>query len=224
MANCTFSVFYSTLLHLPHLRSTIFGWYRDDRFPFPGPGEYLHKYYWPVVPTGRSFGRISQKGQNKKWSGRTNLRPNFLSILNKKGRKRDANFLKSVSLLLSSLILGKSKNYYYLQITQTKIVFFFSPNSFKKWNYFLQRPNFSSELAEKKFSKELATLLLTNFYHLKNYSELEKWSQLLLDKWSFACGQWGKPSPGGDRPPAGGQEHQRPLARSGTNQGQGPAA
>jgi hypothetical protein len=29
------------------------------------------------VANSRKFGRISQKGPNKKWSGRTNLRPNF---------------------------------------------------------------------------------------------------------------------------------------------------
>jgi hypothetical protein len=48
-------------------------------------------------------------------------------------------------------------------LTQTKMVFFLSPNSFKKLkftrgkNFFPQRPNFSSGLAEK-FSKKLATL------------------------------------------------------------------
>ncbi len=38
--------------------------------------------------TGRFFGRTSQKGPNKKWSGgRTILLPNFWPILNKKGPK-----------------------------------------------------------------------------------------------------------------------------------------
>jgi hypothetical protein len=40
-----------------------------------------------MLPTGRLFGRISKKGPNKKWSGRTNLRPDFGQYLNKKGRK-----------------------------------------------------------------------------------------------------------------------------------------
>jgi hypothetical protein len=30
-----------------------------------------------LLPTGRLFGRVSQKGPKKKWSGRTILRPNF---------------------------------------------------------------------------------------------------------------------------------------------------
>jgi hypothetical protein len=30
-----------------------------------------------VLPAGRLFGRVSEKGPKKKWSGRTILRPNF---------------------------------------------------------------------------------------------------------------------------------------------------
>ncbi len=57
-----------------------------------------------LLPTGRMFGRISQKGPNKKWSGRTAAE--FWTKMVEKG----PNFKKIVSLL----------------------VFFLSPNSFKK--------------------------------------------------------------------------------------------
>jgi hypothetical protein len=40
-----------------------------------------------VLPTGRIFGRISQKEPNKKWSGRTNPATELWPILNKKSRK-----------------------------------------------------------------------------------------------------------------------------------------
>jgi hypothetical protein len=33
--------------------------------------------HWPVLPTSRLFGRITQNGQNKNWLGGTNLWPNF---------------------------------------------------------------------------------------------------------------------------------------------------
>jgi hypothetical protein len=53
-------------------------------------------------------------------------------ILNKKGRK-GPNFTEIVTLLLSYLVLGKCpRNIVIFPLTQTKIVFFLNPNSFKK--------------------------------------------------------------------------------------------
>ncbi len=94
--------------------------------------------------------------------GPDNSAVEFLPIL-KRGPKRGQIFTKLFPPL-SSLILGKyPRNIIIFPLTQTKIVFFFSPNYFKKgkllgdWIFFLQQPNFSSGLAEK-FCKELATL------------------------------------------------------------------
>ena len=47
-----------------------------------------------LLPTGRMFGRISQIGPNKKWSGRTNLRPNFGRFWTKRIEK-GPNFKKN---------------------------------------------------------------------------------------------------------------------------------
>jgi hypothetical protein len=41
----------------------------------------------PGLPTGRFFGRKTQKGPNKNISGRTNLRPNFGRIFPKRAKK-----------------------------------------------------------------------------------------------------------------------------------------
>jgi hypothetical protein len=105
-----------------------------------------------VLPTSRLFGRISQKGPNKKWRGQTNLR----QILNEKGQQ-GAELKKFFSLLLSSLILGlilgKFKKYYYSH--RQKIVIFLSPNSFKKW------PNFSSWTGRKVLQRVGNTALCT---------------------------------------------------------------
>jgi hypothetical protein len=105
------------------------------------------------------FDHISQKRSNKKRSGQTILRQN-LADFGQKG----LNINKIISLLLSSLFLGKCpRNIFIFPLTQTKIVFFLSPNFFKKGkllggpNFFLQRLNFASGLAEK-FCQELATL------------------------------------------------------------------
>jgi hypothetical protein len=39
----------------------------------------------PALPTSQLFSRLTQKGPNKKWSGRTNLQPNFGRFFTKKG-------------------------------------------------------------------------------------------------------------------------------------------
>jgi hypothetical protein len=75
-----------------------------------------------VLSIGRLFGRIIQKGQNKKVERPDKSAAKFWPILNKKGL---------VSLLLSSLILGKFKKYYFPFHTD-KYSDFLMPNSFKK--------------------------------------------------------------------------------------------
>jgi hypothetical protein len=61
-----------------------------------------------------------------------NFAAEYWLILNKKGRK-GPNFTKIVTLLLSYLILGRCpRNIVIFPLTQTKIVFFLNPNSFKK--------------------------------------------------------------------------------------------
>ncbi len=63
------------------------------------------------------------------------LQPIFLADFEQKGLKRakTGELKKNVSLLLSSLILGKClRNIVIFPLTQIKIVFFLSPNSFKK--------------------------------------------------------------------------------------------
>jgi hypothetical protein len=102
-------------------------WFSPQKSWFTGPCA--------VMPTDRLFGRRSQKGPNKKLSGRTILRPNFGRFWTKRAEK-GPNFNKIVSLLLSSLFLGKCpRNIVILPLTQIKIVFFLSPNSFKEENY-----------------------------------------------------------------------------------------
>jgi hypothetical protein len=65
-----------------------------------------------VLLTGRILGRITQKGPNKKCTGQTNVRPNFCWFCTERA-KRVANSVTFDFLLLFSLILGKSKEYYY---------------------------------------------------------------------------------------------------------------
>ncbi len=62
----------------------------------------------PALPTSQLFGRLTQKGPNKKWSVLTNLQPNFSRFCTEKGQ----TFRKYVFNLLFSLVLGKSKKYY----------------------------------------------------------------------------------------------------------------
>jgi hypothetical protein len=84
-----------------------------------------------VLPTGRLFGRISQKGPNK--SGAAGQFCGRILADFERSAEKGPNFEKIVSLLLSSLFLGKRpRNIVIFPLTQTKIVFFFSPNSFKK--------------------------------------------------------------------------------------------
>ncbi len=84
-----------------------------------------------VLPIGRKFGRISQKGLNKKWSGRT-----ILADFEHKGPKKGPNFNKIVSLLWFSLILGKCpRNIVIFQLTQTITVFSLTQIPSKRENY-----------------------------------------------------------------------------------------
>ncbi len=111
------------------------------------------------------FGRISQKGPNKRWIRLEILRPNFGRFLTKKAEK-GPNFNKTVSLLLSSLFIGKCpRNIVIFPLTKANICcVFLKPKFLQKGkinegpNFFPQLPNSSSGLAEK-FCKELATLL-----------------------------------------------------------------
>jgi hypothetical protein len=70
----------------------------------------VHIFYSSVLPTGRLFSRISHKGPFKRWSGWTNLRPNFGRFWTKRAEK-GLNFKDIVSLLVFSLILGKSEQF-----------------------------------------------------------------------------------------------------------------
>jgi hypothetical protein len=93
--------------------------------------------------TGQLFRHKSQKVPNKKWSGRTNLRPNFGQFWTK-GPKR-GRLKKNCFLLLSSLILGKyKKSKTFPTHTVTKIVLFLFPNSFNKWKLLGDRISFLS--------------------------------------------------------------------------------
>jgi hypothetical protein len=79
-----------------------------------------------------------------------------LPILNEKGPKRGRTFKKFVSLLLSSLILGRSKKYYYFPIHTDKnsvSVFLNLSKSENYWgtDFFSLAAEFSSGLAERKF-------------------------------------------------------------------------
>ncbi len=68
-----------------------------------------------VLPTGRLFGRLSQKEQNKKWIGRINLRPKsgqFCTEKGGKGAEKGQISRKCILTSLLTLILGKSKKYY----------------------------------------------------------------------------------------------------------------
>jgi hypothetical protein len=87
-----------------------------------------------VLPTGRLFGRITQKRPNKKWSGRTNLLLRFGRLCTERAERRP-NFW---SLFFLPKCLQKSEN-------QCGAGFFPQPQ------------NFSVGLA-RKFSQELATL------------------------------------------------------------------
>ncbi len=66
-----------------------------------------------------------------------------------------------------SLILGKSKKYYFFPLTQTKIVFFLSPNYFKKW-----------KLLEKQFFLHSVRIFLLDW--LK--SSPKSWQHCTLSK------------------------------------------
>jgi hypothetical protein len=97
-----------------------------------------HVYRWAVLPMGRLFDRISQKGPNKKCSGRTNLRPNFVRFWTKRAEKG--------AELFPPLLLSNSREVQEIfPLTQTNI-FFLSANSFKKWIY--RRTEFFSSAAE----------------------------------------------------------------------------
>ncbi len=96
--------------------------------------------------------------KNKKWIGRTihNSAAVFWQIWTKRAQK-GPKLNKIDSLLLPFLIQGKCpRNIFIFPLTQTKIVFFFSPNSFRKENYwrtefFLsRRSNFSSVCIGRK--------------------------------------------------------------------------
>jgi hypothetical protein len=85
-----------------------------------------------TVANGRLFGRITQKGPNKKKSGRTKkLWMNFGRFWTK-GREL---LKKLVFFLLFSLFLCKSKKYYtFPKQVDTDNEIFMSPNAFKKSN------------------------------------------------------------------------------------------
>ncbi len=76
----------------------------------------------------------------------------ILADFEQKGPKRGR---KIVSVLLSSIILGKFEKYYFLTHTDKKTVFFLKPKFLQKVkitmgsNFFPQRPNFSFGLADR---------------------------------------------------------------------------
>ncbi len=114
-----------------------------------------------MLPASRLFGRISQKGPNKKWSGQTVLRPNFGRFCTKSA-KNGPNFIKKkFTLLLSSLFLVKYKKYCNFPTHTDEN----SPDSFKMGKLrgdrfvFLSGRIFSSGRCEKLWT-EMATLLV----------------------------------------------------------------
>jgi hypothetical protein len=60
---------------------------------------------WPIVRLHKS------KRAEKKWSGRTNLRPNFRRFRTEKAEKGQT-FRKCILTSLFTLILGRSRKYY----------------------------------------------------------------------------------------------------------------
>ncbi len=71
-----------------------------------------------VLPTGRLFGRLSQKGPNKRGAA-GHFCGRILADFERSAEK-GPNFEKIVSLLLSSLVLGKRpRNIVILPLTQT---------------------------------------------------------------------------------------------------------
>ncbi len=97
----------------------------------PSPG----KPNQTSVSIGRLFDCIGQKGPNKKWSRRKNLRPNFGRFEQKEPKRG-----RTLKKLFPPLIHSYSREVQELLLfshshTQTKIVFFWSLNSFKSENY-----------------------------------------------------------------------------------------
>ncbi len=75
---------------------------------------------WPVLPTGRLFCCISQKGPNKKYEWPGNCAAEFWLMLTEKWPM----FNKIIPLLLSYLILEKSpRNIVIFALTRTKTIF-----------------------------------------------------------------------------------------------------
>jgi hypothetical protein len=115
----------------------------------PPPLQVLPRGGESMLSIGRLFGRIIQKGQNKKVEQSVKSAAKFWLILDKKG----LNFKKIVYPLLSSLILGKFKKYYF-PFNSEKYSVFLMPKFFQKtgnyWgpNFFPQLLNFSSGLAD----------------------------------------------------------------------------
>ncbi len=80
------------------------------------------------LTVGWLFGRISQKGQHKKRSGQTILWPNFGWFWTKRGWILTKLFPSSYPFYF----WGSVQEIFLFAHSQTKIVFFLSPNSFKK--------------------------------------------------------------------------------------------
>jgi hypothetical protein len=119
-----------------------------------------------VLPTGRIFGRLTQKGPNKKQSDRTNC-GRILAAIVQKGLKRGRTSRKFVFLLFLSRHLEKSKKCFTIPTDTDKdnfVLLLEAKNAFNQGkcmgtDFFPQRPNFSAELA-RKVCQEFATLII----------------------------------------------------------------
>jgi hypothetical protein len=85
-----------------------------------------------MLPIGRVFGRITKKVPTKKWSGRIKCGL-VLSDFEQKGPNRGQTLENFVSILLSSLILGKIKKYYSFSINTDKNSVFLKPKCPQKY-------------------------------------------------------------------------------------------
>ncbi len=133
------------------------GWVVGVRRTGGGEGAAPASPSLSVLPTSWLFGRLSQTGPNKKWSGRPMLRPNFGWSWTKRAKKGpNCN---------PSLILGKCPRIIVIfPCTQTKNSVFLEPKFLQKgkllgdWIFVLGGRIFFSGLAEN-LCKELATLV-----------------------------------------------------------------
>ncbi len=111
-----------------------------------------------MLPIGRVFGRITQKGPTKKWERPDKSAAEFWPILNRKGRI-GPNFRKFCFL---PLILSNSTKVQVISSfihLQGQKVFFLSPKCPQKGkvlgrlNFFPQWPNFSRRTGRKVLSR-----------------------------------------------------------------------